>query len=388
MITSDILRVGSLDQNKWSDITDAITSVNISHTMDIASQVSFTVHDKDLTFTKNNYFQLRRDVQFRGERYEISSVDISSGESGDAAVSVECFPRSVQRMKRDKKPRNYGSTSSYDYVKKIAEEFNLYFVGQQTSKTQSIPQAKNEKTDESVWDVVKRLGDEAEFLCFVVSIPYEASTKKEGILFFLSQKNLLKTWGPTSIDGYVIQNGKRQSRKIYYVPLRFPQRGYEDKFVILELPSMKKSDNDWRVADGSAILWNDPYGNAQMIRPGMTARLMNYAPMFNGYYIITAVEWSESEPGPVRISFRTPEEQTKKAADASKSEAALEIKESEDAAASEKTFATKRRQENKDYLTSQGRTPTAATDEYLEQYVERVKIAAQNARSPYTRWAE
>lgn len=306
-----ILAVGTKLSNAKS-IVDAVTSLSVSHTMDMASSVQFTVHDKNFEMLRANYFQIRREVYFRGEIFEIASIDVSSGQSGDPEVAVECFPRSIQKMKRDKKPTNYGSTSSYDYVKKIAEKFNLYFIGQPTSKTQSIPQAKNEKTDESVWDVVKRLADEAEFVCFVASIPYETKTKKEGVLFFISQKKLLKLWGPSSKTIRVKVNGKLTNKKIQFIPLEFPPPPNENNFVILEIPQFRKSDNDWREAEGSAILWNDPLGNAQMIRPGMSVRISNYAPDFNGYYLITAVEWSEDEPGPVKIAFRTPEIPKKK----------------------------------------------------------------------------
>ena len=207
MISPKVIRIGDIASNTWNDVSDVITSVSVSHTMDLASMVSLSIIDSDMNYLKNNTFALRRDVEFRGERFEIASFDYALGEGASPVATIECYPRPVQRMKRDKQPRNFGSTSSYDYVKKVADEFNLFFVGEQTSKTQSIPQAKNEAADESVWDVVKRLSEEAKFVCFVVSVPYDNKNKKEGILFFISQKQLLKTWGPTTIKGNVTTNG-------------------------------------------------------------------------------------------------------------------------------------------------------------------------------------
>lgn len=368
------------------EITSVVTSLSVSHTMDMASSLQFTVHDKDLRMLKNNYFQLRREVYFRKEIFEIASIDVSSGESGDAQVAVECFPRAIQKMKRDKKPRNYGSTSSYDYVKKIAKEFNLYFVGQRTSKTQSIPQAKNEFTDESVWDVIKRLAEEAEFVCFVASIPYEVSTQKEGVLFFISQKQLLRTWGPTKQVGEVRVNGKIEKRDMYYLNIEFPPPASEANFIVLELPSFRKSDNDWREAEGSALLWNDPRGNAQMIRPGMTVRIKNYAPDFNGYYIITSVEWSEDEPGPVKISFRTPELPKKKATGTGGGDSSSD-------GGAEETLKSDARQENLKYIGDYvGQEAVKAvigqSDEYIAAYVDRLRVAAAQATTPYTMWVK
>lgn len=391
-----IVSVGT-SMSAAKSINDVMTSLSISHTMDMASSIQFTVVDKDFKMLRANYFQLRREVYFRNEIFEISSFDVSSGESGDPQIAVECMPRAIQKMKRDKKPRNYGSTSSYDYVKKIADKFNLYFVGQKTAKTQSIPQAKNEKTDESVWDVIKRLGDEAEFVCFVASIPYEPTTKKEGILFFISQKKLMRIWGPTKKKGKVRVNGKIKEQDMYYLPLKFPPSIYENNFVPLELPSFRKSDNDWREAEGSAILWNDPRGNAQMIRPGMTVRVSDYAPDFNNYYIITAVEWSEDEPGPVKIAFRTPEIPKKKSNATSGSSSSLGSDgTSSDGTSSEdgtETIEQTERMKNLDYLTDYlgqeaGKFLVKQSDQYLQDYVARVEAAKTIADALSGTWVD
>ena len=389
MIVPEVLSVGT-NAKAAKSIADAVTSLSVSHTMDLASSIQFSVHDKDFQMLRANYFQLRREVYFRGEIFEIASIDVSSGESGDPQIAVECFPRAIQKMKRDKKPRNYGSTSSYDYVRKVADEFNLHFVGQQTSKTQSIPQAKNEKTDESVWDVIKRLADEAEFVCFVASIPYEKKTKKtdakEGVLFFISQKKLLKTWGPAKSTGKVRVNGKVESRDMYYVPLRFPVPDTEKNFVLLEMPSFRKSENDWREAEGSAILWNDPSGNAQMIRPGMTVKVSDYAPDFDNYYIITSVEWSEDEPGPVKLSFRTPEAPVKKQTTSSGGGSG-----DDGEGGDEEVLTPSRREVNITYVEQvvgqeAARALSAQSDAYIEQYVNRIKAASANAGRPFGMW--
>ena len=170
MIPSSVIRIGDIATKTWNDVSDVITSVSVSHTMDLASMVSLSILDTDMNFLKNNSFALRRDVEFRGERFEIASFDYALGEGSSPVATLECYPRAVQKMKRDKQPRNFGSTSSYDYVKKVAEEFGLFFVGEPTSKTQSIPQAKNEAADESVWDVIKRLDTDKIWRCNVVLI--------------------------------------------------------------------------------------------------------------------------------------------------------------------------------------------------------------------------
>lgn len=385
MISPKVIRIGDIASNTWNDVSDVITSVSVSHTMDLASMVSLSILDSDMNYLKNNTFALRRDVEFRGERFEIASFDYALGEGASPVATVECYPRPVQRMKRDKQPRNFGSTSSYDYVKKVADEFNLFFVGEQTSKTQSIPQAKNEAADESVWDVVKRLSEEAKFVCFVVSVPYDNKNKKEGILFFISQKQLLKTWGPTTIKGNVTTNGVKSKRNKHYVPLRWTSQSPDDAFVTLGMPSFRKSDNDWREAEGKVAFWNDPYGNAQQIRPGMTIRVFNMTEQFNGYYLITAVEWSENAPGPVNITFRTVERTGKK-------EDYDTERDPNGDPTQEVTLTSAQRRENLATIAAAGvdgaryALVEKQPDAFVIAYANKIKEATTLGKSPYTMW--
>lgn len=385
MIASAVIRIGDIASKTWNDVSDVITSVSVSHTMDLASMISLSIIDTDMTLLKNNTFALRRDVEFRGERFEISSLDYALGDGGTPVATVECYPRAVQKMKRDKQPRNFGSTSSYDYVKKIANEFNLFFVGEPTSKTQSIPQAKNEEADESVWSVIKRLSEEAKFVCFVVSVPYDSKNKKEGILFFISQKQLLKTWGPSTIKGSVKVNGKKVTREKHYVPLRWSSQSPGDAFVVLGMPSFRKSDNDWREAEGRVSFWNDPYGNAQQIRPGMTIRVFNMTEHFNGYYLITAVEWSENEPGPINITFRTVERTGKK-------EDYDTARDPNGDPTQEVTLTSTQRRENLDYIAAAGvggaryALVEKQPDAFILAYADKIKEATTLGKTPYTMW--
>jgi hypothetical protein len=385
MISPAVVRIGDIASHTWNDVSDVITSISVSHTMDLASMVSLSVLDTDMTLLKNRAFALRRDVEFRGERFEIASLDYALGETASPVATLECYPRAVQRMKRDKQPRNFGSTSGYDYVKKVADEFNLFFVGEPTSKTQSIPQAKNDAADESVWDVVKRVAEEAKFVCFVVSVPYDKKNKKEGILFFISQKQLLKTWGPTTITGNVKTNGVTTKRKKHYVPLRWTSQSPNDAFVTLGMPSFRKSDNDWREAEGKVSFWNDPYGNAQQIRPGMTIRIFNMTEQFNGYYLITSVEWSENEPGPVNVSFRTVERTGKK-------EDYDTERDPNGDPTQEVTLTSTQRRENLNLIKAAGINDgrygfiEQQPDDFIIAYANKIKEATELGKSPYTMW--
>jgi hypothetical protein len=117
-----------------------------------------------------------------------------------------------------------------------------------------------------------------------------------------------------------------------------------------------------------------------MIRPGMTVRIRNYAPDFNGYYIITSVEWSEDEPGPVKLEFRTPEF-PKKNSSANNS--------SGDEGTS--TVTSQSRQDNLDFIASYiGREAVVGfsdkDDAFVQNYVDSIVQASETANQAFTDW--
>lgn len=255
-----------------SDISELTTKVEVSWSMDGASQVRFSAHDVGLKLLANNYFQVRRTVSYSGHEFEIASLEVLQGDGGDPLCTVEARSKAVQRMKRDKQPAAYGGVSGTEYAQIAANKFGLKFAGQTTAKKKAVIQASKGSKQDSVWDVLQRSASDAEFVTF----------ESDGTLYFASQEWLLGKWGNASIT--------------------YPSKD-TDTLVLLEVPQCRRSEDDPLSADFRAVLNRV---NAKDLRPGMTITL-NGMYEFDGKYLITEVSYEEGIEDPVGISARTVE---------------------------------------------------------------------------------
>lgn len=221
----------------------------------------------------NNYFLLRRDVYFQSQLFEISRVAIGPGEASSPKISLECRSKASQMMKRDKEPEAYGGISATDYARIVAGRFGLAFVGQNTEKKKVIAKSSSENADESVWTVLQRSAQEANFVVFEVN----------NTLYFGSEEWLLGKWG--NID---LKYGFGASR--------------EDPFSLYQIPACGRSDDDVNAASFKAVVERS---GGESLRPGMTINLQGIT-SFSGQYLVTNVEYEIGNRNPVSVSGRTP----------------------------------------------------------------------------------
>ena len=264
---------GDLGVLAGSDITGAITKVDVSFTLDSVSQLSLEIWDQGGRLNDNNYFLIRRDIVYKGIFYEIASVEISQQGSESLRVKVEARNKACQLMKRDKGAESYGGISATDFAQIVADRYRLRFVGQPTSTKRVITKGSNDSSDTSVWDVLKSSASEAQFVVF----------EADNTLYFGSQEWLLGRWGNIDLAPPGILGN----------PL----------FPLIEYPNCRKSDDDPFQAEFRALLRRE---NGVNLRAGMTVNL-NFVNGFNGRYLITEVAYEENSPNPVSISCRTPE---------------------------------------------------------------------------------
>lgn len=292
-IDQSIFNLGDLATFAARDVTDAIVDFQVSLSLNQSSQISVSVVDPDFAFAKANYFQVRRDIFYRNLWFEISAVEVSRSDSIHPVYKLECRSKAVQLMKRDKKPEAYRGMAAYDFALTVSKRFGLKFVGERTTKKQAIVKGKNKNSDDSVWTVLQSLAQEQQFVCF----------ESEGTLFFCSEKFLLGKWGDPNFDLF---GGK-------FIPFQYPehnqpwQKKAEDKYVLLDMPSVRRSDDDIKAADGSILV---DRANGVNLRPGMTIYLGGI-PDFEALYIITDVQFNEGTPEPVKVQFRLPVDPTK-----------------------------------------------------------------------------
>lgn len=347
-----------------NDITPLITEIGVNYTMDMASQLQFTVVDIDWRFSKANWFMLRREVLLtelatgKKQLFEIAAITYEAGDAYNMPkIGVECRTAAIQRMKRDKRGESFKAMSATEFAQMIALRHNLKIYGESVNKVQTIVKAQSNNSDESVWNILTRLAGDHQFVVFETS----------GTLFFCSERFLIgklgtgtdigvqlverPAWpGTTSIidsgdtgqavellqyyfnipvtgtyDAALINAVKTFQRtnglavtgntdiitwnKLFstlgsnwsYVPMVYPPT--TDRFMVLEHPSVRMSDDDPYEAQGDLMLART---NATQLRPGMTIGLDTPNPHINGAYLITEVTYSLGGPDPVKINFRTP----------------------------------------------------------------------------------
>ena len=328
MFTSSSLQIGDLSIRTMSVIAQNILNINISYSIDMSNQLSFTVIDPGFEMAANNYFQVGRDVVYETTAissvrtasdsdtnvpifsrvrhlYEITSASVQQNGSASPQWTIQAMPKAVQQMKRDKKPGNIGG-SGYSFVQKAAIKYGLNFVGEKSARIKGASKNSGDNQADSVWTVITNIARNSQYVVFVA----------DGTLYFGSEKWLLFKWGSEKIEGRPIigRNGKvvKNSKGIpqknpdrFYVPLDYPPQSeaLARKFEVLQLPNLRKSENDPMAGDGTLLVSRT---NGVALRPGMTIRI-NSVPTMNEFYLITGVSFGEQITDPVSVEFRTPE---------------------------------------------------------------------------------
>jgi hypothetical protein len=306
-----------------AEVRERLISVDISYTMRMASELTFTVLDEDLKMISNNYFNIGRVVAYLSETFgtiekttlpdvserqlqlfEIANVGVAQGSGENPVVTVTCYSRAVQQMKRDRKPGTVGGSGT-EFVKRAAKKYGLKFWGETTSKKQNINTASAGNKSESLWDVINSLAGEAKFVVYEV----------DGYLIFASEKFILKRWGTHEIPltaAQIKSKDKKVKKQNKYIPLTWKNKKFDstelrEDLQLMEIPSISMTENNPWDASGTATI--DRF-NAVRLRPGMTIKLGGMSD-YNGYYLIESVSFPDISAEPVSIGFKKPEKQAK-----------------------------------------------------------------------------
>ena len=305
-----------------SDLYHSLLSARFSSGIDLATQVSLEVIDPDFKMARNNYFQITRDVYVKTtkvkslteslntstyrvlsdveyQRLEIAAASCAPGRGSSPVWTLECRSKPIQQMRRDKDPSSI-SGNGQNFAINAGKKFDLPVVAQATSKTRTINKASNDRAADSTWDVLSSLANDAKFVVF----------ETDSILFFASQKYMIGLWGAgyaKGISADIIAASGAETRNGYNVcPMRFPSHP-DDIFQLVQMPQMRRSDNDPLFVQGSASV---DRSSGTALRPGMTVYISNY-PTFEGMYLISQVDYNILDDSPVQIQFRSPEREAK-----------------------------------------------------------------------------
>lgn len=307
-----------------------IIDLSVSYSISAATAITFSIIDPGLKMTLQNYFQIGQTIVYRShntskifssnkvfqianEEYkayfmEVADVRIEQSGGNSPIVTISCYTKAIQQMKRDKKPGAIKGTAS-DYVKNAAKKYGLQAVVQKTSATRQISSGSDDQAADSVWTVLTNLASESKdeqknpFLLF----------ESDGILYFCSQQWLMYKWGHDSYDFTKINKKTKlpETTKRYVTYLHYPSRKIDgvpdNRLSLLQMPTFHKAENDPREGDGSCVV---DRLNGVRLRPGMTVNVGD-VPWFTGDYLIQSVTFSEMVSDPVNVSFSTPPVQEK-----------------------------------------------------------------------------
>jgi hypothetical protein len=279
------------------DISKRTTRLGVSLSMTAVAQLTAEVEDPGLKLLENNVFSLRRLVTYKDVPYEVSAVEVRQGQSQEA-LTVELRSSKCQQLKRDKGQASFPRLSPTDFASVKALEFGMTFFGEATPAKGTIVRVKNDKTDESTWDVLKRLSSENQFYLF----------ETDGKLFFTSGQFLTGKFAITAVGA---------SPGFIYTPIYWNQdppstlaASGRVGFRCITCPSVRRSDDDSDAAQVDIQLQRE---DGIRLRPGMTI-LLEGVPTFKANYLVSEVRWNEGETSSISIAAVAPEVSTEQGA--------------------------------------------------------------------------
>ncbi len=275
------LVIHEVGSTKSEEIAESIIDMGVDMTLDMTTEMTFSVFDPDFKMLRNNYFQVRRPVTYRGYEYEIARCDMDMTAGAFDTVAIACRARPVQQMRRETGPEKNDAVSAAEYAKQKAQKYGLKMFIQESAENTSITRQQNNEIDESTWDVLQRLAADNQFVVF----------ESYGVLYFSSEDFLIEHQPGIVIDRLA---------------------DTQDAWYPFSL-SLTQSDDDWA---GSTFTAQVPRDNGMKLRPGMTVTLKNCGPFSDDRkHLITSITWAEGDPSPVAIQGRTLKETKDTSAD-------------------------------------------------------------------------
>jgi len=293
------LAIGEVHNNVQSEITEAVMELGVDLSLDMTTEMSFTVFDPDFRMLRNNYFQVRRPVSFQGYDYEIAQIQMDRQGGGLDTVKITARSLPIQRMRRETGAASWDTISPSLFAKLMADEWGLKMFIQDSGEKVGITRQQGDNIDESTWDVLQRLAADLEFLVF----------ESYGVLYFTSEEFLVQRQPGITINLFAEET---------------------DPWFPYSL-SLSQNDDDWAGSSFTAQVGRE---NGKQLRPGMTVQFYNCGPFGHSdlpvgvsgvvrtfeedrKHLISSVTWSEGHPSPVAIQGRTLKETEDTVADTS-----------------------------------------------------------------------
>lgn len=186
-LTIETLQVGELG-DRLVQVHESILDLSIDLSADMVSELKFKVSDPYLKLHNNNYFMIGRTVEYGDYTFEIAAVDLKFGSS--AEVGVTARSQATQKLRREKGNKNFGKISPSTFAAQAAARVGLSFFGEDSAVDGQIVRVQKDKTDESTFDVLKKLAGKNEFRFF----------EANNTLFFASESFIVQNQGKFEIS--------------------------------------------------------------------------------------------------------------------------------------------------------------------------------------------
>lgn len=281
-----------LDAINWNDELDkviffgrkfssnergSLMNCSIDMTTDLVSQLEFRLLDPGFTHMGKGLFRKGIPVKYEDMLLDIASVEISS-ENGKPAVSVRCRPRIVRKLKDRTGAKVMKNASATDFVRAECQAIGAKLVAQPCKKRKQVARdktrEKGSRVPPSSWTTFQRLADEEGYAMFE-SMDTIFFGKPTWIARHMQRKSpVLVQW---------------QGKKPFYHPLTIPR-------------CSRLEDSSTSRADVEVVV---PRNRAREFRPGKVMRLEGI-PSFEGFYLITSVNYSLLTSDPITVRATIP----------------------------------------------------------------------------------
>lgn len=270
------LKVAEVGTEREVEITQAVTDFRVELSSRQPSSIMFKVYDPNFKMFYSNYFQVRRELSYGGNKYEIAAATIQRNPMAPDTVDIRAGSRAIQKMRRDKGAFTWNAITAAEFAKQKAEEFGMEMFIQQSTEVDSITRMQSDTRDESTWDVLQRLASDLEYQCF----------EAYNVLYFSSEDYLLERQPHITVN---IGSGSKaaQPEEAWY-PYAF---------------TVQTNDDDWA---GSSLTVKVHRENGLGLRPGMGIVLENAGTFGNNRkHLVTDIKWPVGTHEPVTVSART-----------------------------------------------------------------------------------
>ena len=329
--------ITGLRQSESETLANRMTSLTVSYSSNASTEISVQYLDTDYSLTGSGvigdnpdfdrrYFDLRRDVLYRGRTYEVGEVTTGPGSGGSPMVNIRCWPKNVQLMKRDKKPELIAGTNGFEYAQSIARKYSMPFTGQKTGKQQALFKARTSSgADGNVWNVLTNAASANQYQLFEVDGQLVYGSMQWMLYRFGLSSRLSPTgktekfielvYNPNKTNNGAVDTevetriNPRENNGLWYdeedtVPIIRKTKFESKAFELTTWPEIRRSENDGLEGDGTATLKSP---NGKLLRPGHTVYFSSVPGFFRGGYIVSGVSFSEFDAQPVQINFNTPQ---------------------------------------------------------------------------------